>query len=161
VKTEPTKSENAGAEVAEVAEVADVAAVAAAPAAAATPTAPPATSVVSSAASDPKISIDDFLKVDLRVGEVLTAERVEKSKKLMKMSIRLGEEVRTVVGGIATAYTPEQLVGRKLVIVANLAPAKLMGIESNGMVLAASLSPSGEPSLLSVDPSVPSGTKVK
>lgn len=113
------------------------------------------------AESGAKISIDDFLKVDLRVGEVLAAERVEKSKKLMKMSIRVGEEVRTVVGGIATAYTPEALVGRKLVIVANLAPAKLMGIESNGMVLAASLPETGEPSLLAVEPSVPSGTKVK
>jgi methionyl-tRNA synthetase len=112
-------------------------------------------------AAGAKIAIDDFLKIDLRVGEVIAAEKVEKSKKLMKMSIRVGDEVRTVVGGIATAYTPEQLVGRKLVIVANLAPAKLMGIESNGMVLAASLPGSGEPSLLAVEADVPSGTKVK
>jgi methionyl-tRNA synthetase len=107
--------------------------------------------------SDAKIAIDDFLKLDLRVGEVLAAEKVEKSKKLMKMTIRIGEEVRTVVGGIAAAYTAEQLVGRKLVVVANLAPAKLMGIESNGMILAATLPATGEPSLLAVDPSVPSG----
>ncbi|MEO6324561.1 MAG: methionine--tRNA ligase [Thermoanaerobaculia bacterium] len=132
--------------------------------AAATPVTPaaPGTLAAPPVAPDaPKISIEDFMKVDLRVGEVLTAERVEKSKKLMKMSIRIGEDVRTVVGGIATAYTPEQLVGRHIVVVANLAPAKLMGIESNGMVLAASLPGTGEPSLLSVDPSVPSGTKVK
>jgi methionyl-tRNA synthetase len=108
-----------------------------------------------------KISIDDFLKIDLRVGEVIAAEKVEKSKKLMKMTVRIGEEVRTIVGGIATAYTAEQLVGRKLVFVANLAPAKLMGIESNGMVLAATLPETGEASLLAVDPSVPSGAKVK
>lgn len=110
---------------------------------------------------DSKITIDEFLKLDLRVGEVLAAEKVEKSKKLMKMSIRIGDEVRTVVGGIATAYTPEQLVGRKLVVVANLAPAKLMGIESNGMVLAATLPGTGEASLLGVAPEVPSGAKVK
>ncbi|MCK6684362.1 MAG: methionine--tRNA ligase subunit beta, partial [Thermoanaerobaculia bacterium] len=113
------------------------------------------------APAEPRITIDDFARMDLRVGEVLAAEKVEKSKKLMKMSIKVGEEVRTVVGGIATAYKPEDLVGRKLVIVANLAPAKLMGIESNGMVLAASLPGTGEPSLLAVDPAVPSGTRVK
>jgi methionyl-tRNA synthetase len=111
--------------------------------------------------SESKISIDDFLKLDLRVGEVIAAEKVEKSKKLMKMTVRIGEEVRTIVGGIATVYTAEQLVGRKLVFVANLAPAKLMGIESNGMVLAATLPETGEASLLAVDPSVPSGAKVK
>ena len=77
------------------------------------------------------------------------------------MRIRIGEEERTLVAGIATAYAPDQLVGRKIVVVANLLPAKLMGIESNGMVLAASLPGTGEPSLLAVDPSVPSGTKVK
>jgi methionyl-tRNA synthetase len=112
-------------------------------------------------AAPAKISIDDFLRLDLRVGEVLSAEKVEKSKKLMKMSIKVGDEVRTIVGGIATAYTPEQLVGKKLVIVANLAPAKLMGIESNGMVLAATLPDTGEPSLISVDGAVPPGAKVK
>jgi methionyl-tRNA synthetase len=111
--------------------------------------------------SESKISIDDFMKIDLRVGEVIAAEKVEKSKKLMKMTVRIGEEVRTIVGGIATAYAAEQLVGRKLVFVANLAPAKLMGIESNGMVLAATLPETGEASLLAVDPSVPSGAKVK
>ncbi len=111
--------------------------------------------------SESKISIDDFMKIDLRVGEVVAAEKVEKSKKLMKMTVKIGEDVRTIVGGIATAYTAEQLVGRKLVFVANLAPAKLMGIESNGMVLAATLPEAGEPSLLIVDPAVPSGAKVK
>ncbi len=117
--------------------------------------------VTSAEAASARISIDDFQKIDLRVAEIVAAEKVEKSKKLMKMSIRVGEEIRTIVGGIATAYSPEDLVGRKVVIVANLAPAKLMGIESNGMVLAASLPETGSPSLLGVDPSVPSGTRVK
>ena len=111
--------------------------------------------------SETKISIDDFLKIDLRVGEVIAAEKIEKSKKLMKMTVKIGEEVRTIVGGIAATYTAEQLVGRKFVFVANLAPAKLMGIESDGMILAATLPETGEPSLLMVDPVVPSGAKVK
>jgi methionyl-tRNA synthetase len=106
-----------------------------------------------------RIGIDQFFAVDLRVAEVRAAEKVEKSKKLMKLQVFTGDEERTIVAGIATKYTPEELVGRKIVIVANLQPAKLMGIESNGMVLAASID--GEPSLLSVDPSVPAGTKVK
>ncbi len=106
-----------------------------------------------------KISIDQFFEVDLRVAEIRAAEKVEKSKKLIKLTVFDGENDRTLVAGIATKYTPEELVGRKVVIVANLQPAKLMGVESNGMVLAASID--GEPSLLSVDPSVPPGTKVK
>jgi methionyl-tRNA synthetase len=106
-----------------------------------------------------KISIDQFMQVDLRVAEIRTAERVPKSKKLIRMSVFTGEEERTIVAGIGTKYAPEELVGRKVVIVANLQPAKLMGIESNGMVLAASID--GEPSLLSVDAAVPAGTKVK
>jgi methionyl-tRNA synthetase len=106
-----------------------------------------------------KISIEQFMEVDLRVAEVRAAEKVEKSKKLVKMTIFTGDEERTIVAGIAAKYSPEELVGRKIVIVANLQPAKLMGIESNGMVLAASIG--GEPSLLMVDPSVPAGTKVK
>ena len=106
-----------------------------------------------------KVTIDQFMEIDLRVAEIRAAEKVEKSKKLIKLTVFDGENERTLVAGIATRYAPEELVGRKVVIVANLQPAKLMGIESNGMVLAASIS--GEPSLLSVDASVPAGTKVK
>ena len=106
-----------------------------------------------------RISIDQFMEVDLRVAEVRSAERVPKSKKLIRMSVFTGDDERTIVGGIGTKYAPEELVGRKVVIVANLQPAKLMGIESNGMVLAASID--GEPSLVSVDPSVPVGTRVR
>jgi methionyl-tRNA synthetase len=106
-----------------------------------------------------KIGIEQFMEVDLRVAEIRAAEKVEKSKKLIKLTVFDGESDRTLVAGIATKYTAEELVGRKVVIVANLQPAKLMGIESNGMVLAASID--GEPSLLAVDPDVPAGTKVK
>ena len=106
-----------------------------------------------------KIPIDDFMKVELRVAEVLAAERVPKSKKLLKLTIKVGEETRTVVAGIAEQYEPEPLVGRKVVIVANLQPATLMGVESNGMVLAASHE--GTVSLLTLDKDVPPGSKVK
>jgi methionyl-tRNA synthetase len=106
-----------------------------------------------------KIPITDFQKVDLRVAEVLAAERVPKSKKLLKLSIRVGEETRTLVAGVAEHYEPGDLVGRKVVIVANLQPATLMGVESNGMVLAAEHD--GTLSLLTLDKDLPSGAKVK
>ena len=106
-----------------------------------------------------KIPITDFQKVDLRVAEVLAAERVPKSKKLLKLSIRVGEETRTLVAGVAEHYEPADLVGRKVVIVANLQPATLMGVESNGMVLAAEHG--GTLSLLTLDRDLPSGAKVK
>ena len=87
-----------------------------------------------------RFAIDDFLKVDLRVGLVLTAQPVKGSTKLMHMTVDIGEpQPRTIVAGIAEAYTPEQLVNRKVVIVANLQPRKLKGIESNGMIVAASV----------------------
>jgi len=106
-----------------------------------------------------KISIADFQKVDLRVAEVLAAEPVPKSKKLLKLSVKVGEETRTLVAGVAEHYPPQDLVGRKLIIVANLEPATLMGIQSNGMVLTASQD--GPLGLLAVDRDVPSGAKVR
>jgi methionyl-tRNA synthetase len=99
------------------------------------------------------------MKVDLRVARIVEAERVAKSKKLMRMSIDVGSERRTIVAGIAEAYEPEALVGKTVVIVANLKPAKLMGIESNGMVLAASPE-GGGPIILNAEPAAP-GTKVR
>ena len=112
------------------------------------------------AAEETRLGIDDFMKVELRVAKVLEAEAVPKSKKLIKLRIDAGSEERTLVAGIAEAYTPEELLGRTVVIVANLKPAKLMGIESNGMVLAASPE-GGRPTLLAVDSSIPAGTRVR
>ena len=105
------------------------------------------------------ITIDEFFKTDLRVAEVKDCARVEKSKKLLRLSLDLGDHQRTVVAGIGTRYAPEDLIGRKVVIVANLQPARLMGIESQGMVLAAESE--GLPSILQVDPATPPGTKVR
>jgi methionyl-tRNA synthetase len=112
------------------------------------------------AAADNRISIDDFMKIDLRVAKVLAAERVPNSKKLMKLSIDVGTEQRTLVAGIAEAYEAEQLVGRTIGIVFNLKPAKLMGIESNGMILAASAE-GGKPVLVAFDGEVAPGSRIK
>jgi methionyl-tRNA synthetase len=114
---------------------------------------------VSGQPSGGTISIEDFAKVELKVAEVVAAEKVEKSKRLLKLTVKVGEETRTLVAGVAEQYEPASLVGRKVVIVANLQPATLMGIESNGMVLAATHG--GTVSLLTLDKDVPSGSKVK
>jgi methionyl-tRNA synthetase len=100
------------------------------------------------------------MKVELRVAKVLAAERVPKSKKLLKLQVDVGTEQRTLVAGIAEAYEPEAIVGRSVVIVFNLKPAKLMGIESNGMVLAASPD-GGKPMLVSFDEPPAPGTRVR
>ncbi len=84
-----------------------------------------------------QITIDDFMKVQLRVGEIVEAEKVEKADKLLKFSVKIGEEVRTIVSGIAKYYTPDEMLGKKVVVVYNLKPAKLRGIESQGMLLCA------------------------
>ena len=119
----------------------------------------PAAAAPAAAGTD-RISIDDFMKIDLRVAKVLTAEKVPNSRKLVKMTIDAGTEQRTLVAGIAEAYEAEQLVGRTIVVVFNLKPAKLMGIESNGMVLAASPD-GGKPTLVGFDQDVPPGTRVR
>ncbi len=107
-----------------------------------------------------RISIDDFMKVELRTAKVLSAEKVEKSKKLLKLQVDVGSEQRTLVAGIAEAYEPESLVGKTVVMVFNLKPAKLMGIESNGMVLAASPD-GGKPEIVTfTNPPAP-GTRVR
>jgi methionyl-tRNA synthetase len=139
--------------------------VAEAPAAAPTQTnvAPAAPAVPAPAAVPPvneKISIDDFTKVELRVGVVKVAERVPKADKLLRLEIDIGTEVRQVLAGIAEAYAPETLVGRKVVIVANLAPRKLRGMESNGMIVAASLD-GGKPVLAGFLEDVPVGARLK
>jgi methionyl-tRNA synthetase len=100
------------------------------------------------------------MKVELRVARVIAAEPVPKSKKLLKLQVDLGGEQRTIVAGIAEAYAPDALVGRTVVIVANLQPAKLMGVESNGMVLAASPE-GGRPVLLGFEDPPPPGSRVR
>jgi methionyl-tRNA synthetase len=111
-------------------------------------------------AGSDRISIDDFMKVELRVAKVLTAEKVEKSKKLLKLTVDVGTEHRTLVAGIAEAYEPESLVGKTVVVVFNLKPAKLMGIESNGMVLAASPD-GGKPMVVTFEVAPDPGTRVR
>ncbi len=133
---------------------APAAAAAAAPAAAAVP--PAATP----APALDLVSIDEFMKIDLRVARVLEAERVPKSKKLLKLTVDTGVDQRTIVAGIAEAYEPEALVGRTIAIVFNLKPAKLMGIESNGMVLAGS-SEGGKPTLVTFEEPLPPGSRVR
>jgi methionine--tRNA ligase beta chain len=93
-----------------------------------------------------QISIDDFARVQMCVGQVLEAEKIEGSRKLVKLKVDVGTEVRQVVAGIAEAYEPASLLNRKVVVVTNLKPAKLMGVESNGMIVAASVD--GKPVLL-------------
>ena len=117
------------------------------------------TQAAAPAPADDRISIDEFMKVELRVAKIVEAERVPKSKRLMRMSIDVGAERRTIVAGIAEAYEPDALVGKTVVVVANLKPAKLMGIESNGMVLAASPD-DGAPIVINADPATP-GTRVR
>lgn len=111
------------------------------------------------AAAAGEITIDDFAKVDLRVATVVAAERVPKTDKLIKLQVKIGDEERTIVSGIAQHYEPENLIGKNVIVIANLKPAKLRGIESRGMVLAAS---DGEGNLVLADASgIASGSKVK
>jgi methionyl-tRNA synthetase len=135
------------------------------PAASAEPVASPTPSAPV-AASEPAaeekqfITIDDFAKVELRVAQVLVAERIPKADKLLRLEVDLGYEKRQILAGIAQYYEPEKLIGRKIVIVANLAPRKMRGLESNGMLLAASL-PDGAPVLAGFLEEVPLGARLK
>jgi methionyl-tRNA synthetase len=118
-----------------------------------------ATQAVAPAAE--KITIDDFTKVELRVAQVKVAERVKGADKLLRLEVDLGYEQRQILAGIAKSYDPESLIGRKIVIVANLAPRKLRGLESNGMLLAASLGEEGKPVLASFLEDVEIGARLK
>jgi methionyl-tRNA synthetase len=122
-----------------------------APAATAQPVVPPPVAA--------QITIEEFQKVQLKVAKVLSAERVPKSEKLIKLQIDLGGEQRQIVAGIGKKYEPEQLIGRRVVVVANLKPAKLMGVESQGMVLAAG--DKDVVGLVTILEDVEPGTKVK
>lgn len=124
-----------------------------------TPKAEAKKEVKPAAAAAGEITIDDFAKIDLRVATVVAAERVPKTDKLIKLQVKIGDEERTIVSGIAQHYEPENLIGKNVIVIANLKPAKLRGIESRGMVLAAS---DGEGNLVLADaPGIASGSKVK
>jgi methionyl-tRNA synthetase len=108
-----------------------------------------------------KIGIEDFARVELRVGVVRSAEKVAGADKLLKVLVDIGDEVRQVLAGIAPSYAPEELLGRKVVVVTNLAPRKMRGVESNGMLLAASAGPDGKAVLCTFAEEIPAGAKVK
>jgi methionyl-tRNA synthetase len=122
---------------------------------------PPTAPTQPAQANPTVISIDDFAKVELRVAQVLVAERIPKADKLLRLEVDLGYEKRQILAGIAQYYEPEKLIGRKIVIVANLAPRKMRGLESNGMLLAASLPPDGTPVLAGFLENVPLGARLK
>ncbi len=133
-----------------------------APAAAGTPAPAGAPSTSPAATTAPaKIGIEDFAKVELRVGQIKSAERVPKADKLLMLMVDIGDEVRQIVAGIATAYEPEKLIGRKVIVVVNLQPRKLRGVESNGMIVAASAGPDGAPVLAGFLEDVPVGARLK
>ena len=124
-----------------------------------------ATATADSTAAQPpsgeKVPLDDFLKLDLRVGEVRVAEHVKGASKLLRLEVDIGTEIRQIVAGIAEAYEPDALVGRKVVIVANLQPRKFRGIESNGMIVAASVGKEDRPVLVTFTEGVPNGARLR
>ena len=122
---------------------------------AATPAAAPAP------AGDGRIAIEDFMKVEMRVGEIKTAERIPGADKILKLTVDIGTEVRQVVAGIAQYYEPEKLIGRRVAVVVNLAPRKLRGVESNGMIIAANVGPEGRPVLVGFHEDAPVGSRLK
>jgi methionyl-tRNA synthetase len=142
------------------------------PSAASAPAAAPATTPAATGASSAagaaaapegvqRIGIEDFAKVEMRVGQVKTAERIVGADKLLKLTVDIGTEVRQICAGIAQYYEPESLVGRKVVVVVNLAPRKLRGVESNGMIVAASVGPEGRPVLAGFAEEVEVGARLK
>ncbi|MGB2663685.1 MAG: methionine--tRNA ligase subunit beta, partial [Candidatus Acidiferrum sp.] len=138
----------------------------AAPAAAPATTAHAGTGAGAAAVAPPagpaeKIGIEDFAKVEMRVGQVKTAERIVGADKLLKLTVDIGSEVRQICAGIAQFYEPESLIGRKVVVVVNLAPRKLRGVESNGMIVAASVGPDGRPVLAGFHEDVEVGSRLK
>lgn len=106
------------------------------------------------------VTIEDFQKLDIRIGKIIKAERIPGSKKLLKLEVNIGNEIRQIVAGIAEMYKPEELIGKKVVVLVNLQPKKIFGVESQGMLLAADVN--GKPYLLKVDreDEVPEGSKV-
>ena len=128
---------------------------------ASTPASGAAAAAAPSAGAAEKIGIEDFAKVEMRVGQVKTAERIAGADKLLKLTVDIGSEIRQICAGIAQFYEPESLVGRKVVVVTNLAPRKLRGVESNGMIVAASVGPDGRPVLAGFHEEVEVGARLK
>jgi methionyl-tRNA synthetase len=136
------------------------------PTAAATPAAPAATAGAAAGTSAApegvqRIGIEDFTKVEMRVGQIKTAERIVGADKLLKLTVDIGTEIRQICAGIAQFYEPEKLIDRKVVVVTNLAPRKLRGVESNGMIVAASIGPEGRPVLAGFAEDVEIGARLK
>jgi methionyl-tRNA synthetase len=118
-------------------------------------------SAAAAQAAPEKIAIEDFAKVEMRVGEIKTAERIAGADKLLKLTVDIGTEIRQICAGIAQYYEPEKLVGRKVAVVVNLAPRKLRGVESNGMIIAAAVGPEGRPVLAGFLEDVEVGARLK
>jgi methionyl-tRNA synthetase len=133
------------------------------PTAAPTPAATPAGAAGAAAAPEgvQRIGIEDFAKVEMRVGQIKTAERIVGADKLLKLTVDIGSEIRQICAGIAQFYEPEKLIDRKVVVVTNLAPRKLRGVESNGMIVAASIGPEGRPVLAGFAEDVEVGARLK
>ena len=129
------------------------------------PTATPSATVGAAAATAPaaheKIGIEDFAKVEMRVGQIKSAERIMGADKLLKLTVDIGTEIRQICAGIAQFYEPDALIGRKVAVVTNLAPRKLRGVESNGMIIAASVGPEGRPVLAGFSEDVEVGARLK
>jgi methionyl-tRNA synthetase len=121
---------------------------------------PAAEAPVGPADSSPQIAIDDFIKIELRVAQVILCERIPKADKLLRLEVDLGYERRQILSGIAEWYTPEEMVGRRIIVITNLAPRKMRGLESHGMLLAAS-EEGGKPFLATVPEGVAVGTRLK
>jgi methionyl-tRNA synthetase len=136
-------------------------ATASAPAKSAPAAAPAAGASAATPAANEKISIDDFTKVEMRVGQVKTAERIVGADKLLRLTVDIGTETRQICAGIAQFYEPDSLVGRKVVVVTNLAPRKMRGVESNGMIVAAAVGPEGRPVLAGFTEDVEVGSRLK
>lgn len=123
------------------------------------PAAEPPAAPAEPPAEAPRISIDRFFETELRAARILEVERVENTDKLLKLKVDLGDEQRQLVAGIAQAYEAEALIGKTIVVVANLKPARIRGVESNGMLLAADLG--GRPIIATFDEEIPPGTRVR
>ena len=124
------------------------------------PAGAPAAPATAAGPGPTEFGIDEFARVDLRTARIVAAERVQGADKLLKLTVDLGVETRTIVAGIATRYPPESLIGKTIVVVANLKPAKLRGVLSQGMLLAAS-DATGQPYILTTEEPVPPGWRVK